>query len=277
MEARRVRIVGGAKHVGGARGHWVFRDLDLDLAPGELFCLLGPSGSGKSTLLRILAGLDHLTSGHVELGSEREEPVRCGLVFQEPMLLPWLDVAGNIELGLRYRRNEPRRSDGLTEEVAEQLGIADLLRRSPGEISGGQAQRVALARTVVVGPQVLLLDEPFAALDSGTRGALQEWLLEVVASLGITTLFVTHDVDEALRLGSRVGVLAGGGAGLSHTWPIVGVADGDVHPAPLRGELIDHLASLSRVQRGLDPHRRLRRSAVPSSPSPTPELLETLT
>lgn len=249
MEAGHLRVVGGAKHVGGAHGHWVFRDLDLTLAPGELFCLLGPSGSGKSTLLRILAGLDQLTSGSVEIGSGEDGPPRVGLVFQEPMLLPWLDVAGNIGLGLRYGRNVEHRRRGVVEEVAERLGIAEILRRSPDQISGGQAQRVALARTMLTRPRVLLLDEPFAALDPGTRAALQEWLQDLVTSTAITTLFVTHDIDEALRLGGRVGVLAGNGGGLTRQWTLTGVDDR--HPArgPLRAEVADHVAALSGLQR----------------------------
>ena len=264
MATGHIRVVGGAKFLGGREGHWLFKDLDLDIDPGELFCLLGPSGSGKSTLLRILAGLDDLTAGTVEITSRAGETLNCGLVFQEPLLLPWLNVHDNIGLGLRYKQNQSdrrqrrRRRGHRHDEVsdlAERLGIADLLDRFPSQISGGQAQRVALARTVVTRPQVLLLDEPFAALDPGTRASLQDWLLEVVAKLDLTTLFVTHDVDEAVRLGSRIGVLAGSGKGLSQTWDLASLhgTDGTLDdlsgssPASIREELISHVADLSGI------------------------------
>ncbi|MCB1255913.1 MAG: ATP-binding cassette domain-containing protein [Microthrixaceae bacterium] len=256
MATGRISVIDGSKHVGGASGQWVFRGLDLDVAPGELFSLLGPSGSGKSTLLRVIAGLDSLTSGTVELGGDPHQQVVTGLVFQEPMLLPWHNIADNIGLGLRYRRNgyktrglRPRRGhrpDAVI-EIAEQLGIADLLDRYPSQISGGQAQRVALARTVVTKPQVLLLDEPFAALDPGTRSALQDWLLEVVAKLDVTTLFVTHDVDEAVRLGGRIGVLAGAGQGMSETWDVRAILGDGPATGSLREELADHVASLACI------------------------------
>lgn len=264
MAAGIIRVINGAKHVGGRGGQWVFRDLDLEVAPGEMYCLLGPSGSGKSTLLRILAGLDTLTSGQLEIRGtpivdpralRSSEHARSGLVFQEPLLLPWLDVGENIALGLRYRRNRRvlsagtsyRRQvdiDGVT-EIASRLGIADLLSRYPSQLSGGQAQRVALARTVITQPHFLLLDEPFAALDPGTRSSLQEWLAEMVTSLGLTTVFVTHDIDEAVRLGGRIGVLAGAGRGLSQTWDVTEVLDAGQHSGSLRAELVDHVSSLS--------------------------------
>lgn len=247
MEARAVRVVGGAKHVGGSDGRWIFRDLDLDVAPGEVFCLLGPSGSGKSTLLRALAGLDPLTTGTVRIGDDGATggSAKCGLVFQAPMLLPWLDVRGNIALGLGYRRHRHLRRPGVVDELAERLGIGELLDRFPDQVSGGQAQRVALARTVVCRPPVLLADEPFSALDAGTRAALQDWLLDVVAELAVTCVFVTHDVDEALRVGDRVGVLTGSGGGIDRIW--INGSDGRPDRAALGAEIITHVSTLSGV------------------------------
>ncbi len=252
MAAGSLRVVDGAKHYGAAGSDpadmgWVFRGLNLEVAPGELFCLLGPSGCGKSTLLRTMAGLDQLSAGRLEIDGVEPAPgvTGCGLVFQEPMLLPWLDVRANIGLGLRYRRNRAHRDAGVIEATAEVMGIGALLDRSPTEISGGQAQRVALARTIVTRPEILLLDEPFAALDPGTRNGLQDWLLEVVGRLGVTTVFVTHDVDEAIHLGGRIGVLAGSGGGLSRIWDVASVSRNGARTAAVRDELLEHVTGVA--------------------------------
>lgn len=193
----------------------VFRGVDITVGRGEILALLGPSGCGKSTLLRIIAGLAPSTAGRVRFGSD--EPVRVGIVFQDPHLLPWLDVAGNVALGLRYRTNRTDDPDRVTRAL-ERLDIAHLAAERVHRLSGGQAQRVALARTIVTEPDLLLLDEPFAALDPGLRRDLQDWVRGLRDARGTTIVFVTHDLDEALTVGDHLAVLRADGDGLAGHW-----------------------------------------------------------
>jgi sulfonate transport system ATP-binding protein len=181
--------------------------VSMSIGPGEIVAVVGGSGSGKSTMLRVVSGLDRPTFGRVVLdGDEITAPhEKIGIVFQEPRLLPWLTVANNIGFGLAGRPKEER-----TARVAAQVGrvgLADKANVWPRELSGGQAQRVALARALVTRPEVLLLDEPFSALDAFTRVDLQDHLLDLWADLKPTLLVVTHDVDEAIVLADRVVVL----------------------------------------------------------------------
>jgi sulfonate transport system ATP-binding protein len=178
-----------------------------DIRLGEIIAIIGGSGCGKSTLLRAIAGLDPATRGSVTLG----ETVICGphakigIIFQEPRLLPWLSVADNIGFGLSELPAHRRR-----EKVAGALarvGLADKAKAWPRELSGGQAQRVAIARALVPQPEVLLLDEPFSALDAFTRRDLQDHLLDLWADTRPTLVLVTHDVDEAVVLADRVFVM----------------------------------------------------------------------
>ncbi|NAZ88738.1 ABC transporter ATP-binding protein [Kineococcus indalonis] len=192
--------------------HDVLAGIDLDLAPGSTVALLGASGSGKSTLLRLVAGLDAPTAGAVQVGGEAVRGVhpRTAVVFQEPRLLPWRDLAGNVALGLPPGT---ARAGGRA-EVAHWLrtvGLEGFAGHRPRRVSGGMAQRAALARALVRRPGVLLLDEPFAALDALTRLRMQDLLDEVQRGTGATVLFVTHDVDEALHLADRVLVLGTSG------------------------------------------------------------------
>jgi sulfate transport system ATP-binding protein len=190
--------------------------VDLSVEPGELVALLGPSGSGKTTLLRIVAGLEQPTAGRVFFGGEDATfvPVqarRVGFVFQSYALFKHLDVAENIAYGLRVRprRLRPSRAE-IRRRVADLLDLVQLSgleRRFPSQLSGGQRQRVALARALAVEPKVLLLDEPFGALDAQVRRDLRGWLRELHERTGHTTLFVTHDQDEALELADRVAIL----------------------------------------------------------------------
>jgi sulfate transport system ATP-binding protein/sulfonate transport system ATP-binding protein len=218
MDAVAIRLSGAHLALGsGAGRREVLRDVDVEVARGELLTVVGPSGSGKSTLLAVLAGLLPLDSGRLELG-EHSAGHHPGIVFQDPLLLPWLTVAENVALGLGYRRQGGRlgrraRRARLTRaaEVLGELGIGDLAERLPDELSGGQAQRVAIARTIVVDPAVVLLDEPFGALDPRTRRELQDWLLALRARRTLSAVLVTHDVDEALHLGDRVAVLSAAG------------------------------------------------------------------
>jgi ABC-type nitrate/sulfonate/bicarbonate transport system ATPase subunit len=236
-------VTGGAKAYASPSGPvTAFRDLDLEVRRGEVVSLLGPSGCGKSTLLRIVAGLDRLTSGELDVPRQPDGRPSAGIVFQDAHLLPWLDVRENVALGLRYRAN--RGIDrGEVDRLLDVLGLRDLAGARPTELSGGQAQRVAIARTVVTAPRLLLLDEPFAALDPLTRRTLQDWLREVRALLDLTVVLVTHDVDEALHLGDRVALLRGGDRGITATWDIAGLDRDDADLADARRELLDRYAS----------------------------------
>ncbi|GAA4602201.1 taurine transport system ATP-binding protein [Actinoplanes octamycinicus] len=180
--------------------------VDLTVPAGEFLVLVGASGCGKSTLLRLIAGFEQPTSGTVRTAGSAPLPGRgAGLVFQQPRLFPWKTVGGNIELALRYAGQpvSPARVD----ELLARVGLHDVAKRRTWQISGGQQQRVAIARALAVDNPLLLLDEPFAALDALTRERLQADLRQVSAASGRTCVFVTHSVDEAIFLGSRVVVL----------------------------------------------------------------------
>ncbi len=195
----------------------VLRDFNLSLLPGEIISLVGPSGCGKSTLLRLVAGLDQADSGQIEVnGQALHGPDRqVGLMFQEPRLFPWLDVSRNIAFGLP--RTSPKTSaPAAIKQLLEQVGLENAARLLPRQLSGGMAQRVALARALAGDPGLLLLDEPFSAVDAFTRMRLQELLLQVWQLRQPTLLLVTHDVDEALYLSDRVVVLTEKPASVHH-------------------------------------------------------------
>src|ERR1700754_4040225 len=178
-----------------------------EIRQGEIIAIIGGSRGGKSTLLPALAGLDRPSSGTVTLDSEAiaAPHAKIGIIFQEPRLLPWLSVADNIGFGLADLPAAERR-----EKVARSLarvGLADKAQAWPRELSGGQAQRVAIARALVPQPEVLLLDEPFSALDAFTRADLQDHLLDLWADTRPTLVLVTHDVDEAIALADRVMIM----------------------------------------------------------------------
>lgn len=188
------------------RGEEILSDLSLDVAAGELVALIGPSGCGKSTVLNAVAGLVAPTSGEVAVDCGAE---RIAYVFQSPRLLPWRDVLGNVTFGLeqRVRRLGTRQLERARAALAT-VHLEGQERRYPHELSGGMQQRVALARGLAIDPAVLLLDEPFSALDALTRGYLQEELLQIVGNTGATALLVTHDIDEALLLADRIVVMS---------------------------------------------------------------------
>lgn len=186
----------------------VLAEVDLTIQVGELLTVVGPSGAGKSTLLRVLAGLQETTRGTVRRPEDGGGSTR--VVFQAPHLLPWRTVAANVRLGLEYRANDrPARAEAeaRVQEALTDLGIAHLAGRYPHQLSGGQAQRVAVARAVVTRPTLLLLDEPFGALDPLTRADAQDWLAGVRTRLGVAMVLITHDLEEALYLGDRVALL----------------------------------------------------------------------
>ncbi|AVL96276.1 ABC transporter ATP-binding protein [Microbacterium paraoxydans] len=211
-EGTRVELHGIVKSYGGTR---VLHGVDLDIAPGEFVSLLGPSGCGKTTLLRVLAGLEGADEGTVLLGGGDVSRVPTnrrdiGMVFQSYSLFPHLRVVDNTAFGLR------RRGVGKTEAARRALdalalvGLADLADRFPHQLSGGQQQRVALARALVTEPRVLLLDEPLSALDAKVRVQLRDEIRRIQLRLGITTVFVTHDQEEALAVSDRIAVMNAG-------------------------------------------------------------------
>ncbi|HEX5598622.1 MAG TPA: ABC transporter ATP-binding protein [Micromonosporaceae bacterium] len=190
-------------------------NVDLEVRAGELVTLVGPSGSGKSTILRLIAGLERPDAGRILVNGDdvsRVPPHRRGvaMVFQDYALYPHLTVLGNLLFGLRVRRVPRPEAERRARAAAERVGIADLLDRYPDQMSGGQRQRVALARALVREPQVYLFDEPLASLDAPLRFATRADLLALHRELNTTAIHVTHDQSEAMTLGDRVVVLAGG-------------------------------------------------------------------
>jgi NitT/TauT family transport system ATP-binding protein len=185
--------------------------LDLTVREGEVVAVVGPSGCGKSTLLELVAGLQELDEGRVAVhgaGSADERRAACGFMPQRDLLLPWRDAVGNAALALECGGVPRREARRRAEPLFERLGLAEFERARPAELSGGMRQRVAFLRTLLPDRPVLLLDEPFGALDSITRGAMQDWLMGVLAGEPRTVLLVTHDVDEALVLADRVAILS---------------------------------------------------------------------
>ena len=196
-------------HVGKtyANGVRALDGVSLEVAPGEILVIIGGSGCGKSTLLRAASGLDIATQGSVALdGSVIEAPhEKIGLIFQEPRLLPWLSVADNVGFGLSHLA-KPERAKRIAAAL-ERVGLTDKAGVWPRELSGGQAQRVAIARALITRPSVLLLDEPFSALDAFTRAELQDHLLDLWEEGRPILVLVTHDIEEALVLATRVVVM----------------------------------------------------------------------
>ena len=185
---------------------------DLRMAPGELVALLGPSGCGKTTVLRILAGLDHPTTGHVEVGGRDITRVPAnkrdmGMVFQAYSLFPHLTVLDNVAFGLKLRGQDRSARRRRASEVLDLVGLGEHTAKYANQLSGGQQQRVALARALAIEPSVLLLDEPLSALDAKVRVQLRDEIRRVQLEVGTTTLFVTHDQEEALAVADRVGVM----------------------------------------------------------------------
>lgn len=204
-------------HLGKHFGSFTaLEDVSLDIRQGELLALLGPSGSGKTTLLRAIAGLEHPDAGRILFDGEDATALsvqarRAGFVFQHYALFRHLDVRGNIAFGLEVRRGAERwpkaRIDARVQELLSLVQLEGLGGRYPAQLSGGQRQRVALARALAIEPRVLLLDEPFGALDAQVRRDLRRWLRELHDRTGLTTVFVTHDQEEALELADRVAIL----------------------------------------------------------------------
>jgi ABC-type nitrate/sulfonate/bicarbonate transport system ATPase subunit len=218
----------------------VLHQIDLTIERGEFVAILGPSGCGKSTLLRLMGGLDRPSAGEIRLGDKvvTSSDPRCAVVFQEPRLFPWKKVGANVSVGSRRLKQRPS-----TESWLERVGLGGFNDSYPYQLSGGMAQRAALARALIGHPQVLLLDEPFAALDALTRLQMQDLLAGVCRDLGTTAVMVTHDVDEALHLADRIVVMS---QRPSTTVEIINVNHprprerGDASLAPLRSAILRH-------------------------------------
>src|SRR5919197_966816 len=190
-------------------------DVTLEIGDGEFMVLVGPSGCGKSTLLRLIAGIEEATAGTVHIGERdvtRLEPRKrdIAMVFQNYALYPHLSVRGNLGFGLRLRRVEKAACERRVAEVADVLGLTELLDRRPGALSGGQRQRVAMGRAIVREPAAFLMDEPLSNLDAKLRVSMRAQLTKLHERLGITTVYVTHDQIEAMTLGQRVAVMRDG-------------------------------------------------------------------
>ncbi|HYZ64455.1 MAG TPA: ABC transporter ATP-binding protein [Acetobacteraceae bacterium] len=207
LSARHVTKTFGPEDAGGVVA---IRDLSLEVEEGEFVCLLGASGCGKSTMLSLFAGFVQPTAGQVLL---RGAPItgiepRCGMVFQSYALFPWKTVRGNVEFGLKMQRVPRARRRETAQRFIDLVKLTGFEHRYPSELSGGMQQRVTLARILAADPEVLLMDEPFAALDAMTRQVMQEELLRIHAASRKTTVFITHSIDEALILSDRIVVMS---------------------------------------------------------------------
>lgn len=256
-----IRIAGVTRQFGA---HVALDRVDLDVQPGELMALLGPSGSGKTTLLRIIAGLEQPDSGRVLFGAEdalsrhpRERGV--GFVFQHYALFRHMTVFENVAFGLRVRPRRQRLSSGeIARRVHELLALVQLdwlSDRYPSQLSGGQRQRVALARALAIEPRVLLLDEPFGALDAKVRKELRRWLRSLHDTVKLTSVFVTHDQEEALELADRVIVMSAGRVEQIGT-------PAEVYGAPATAFVYEFLGDTNKLECGIDSGRVLLGNGV---------------
>lgn len=209
--APRVGVEGVGKCYDGAQGPVrALSDVSFDVTDGEFVCVVGPSGCGKTTLFRIIAGLEQPTEGRVALDGETLDgpTTDLGLVFQEYHLFPWLTVADNVGFGPDHAGMQRDERDARVRDLIALVGLDGSGDSYPRDLSGGMKQRVALARALAMDPGLLLMDEPFGAVDAQTKRMLQDELLDIWAETGKTVLFVTHDVEEAVRLADRVLVMA---------------------------------------------------------------------
>ena len=241
-------------------------NLDLTVQPGELIALLGPSGCGKTTTLRLLAGLEDADTGHINVAgrditrlpaSKRD----MGMVFQAYSLFPHMTVQQNVAFGLRLRKISSAKRDQRALEMLELVDLPTQADRYPHQISGGQQQRVALARALAIEPQVLLLDEPLSALDAKVRAQLRDQIRRIQLEVGITTLFVTHDQEEALAIADRVGVMRAGR--LEQLAPPT-----EVYSRPATSFVAEFVGLSNRLRRHRDGVSRHRARSRPASRGP---------
>ncbi|HYF60805.1 MAG TPA: ABC transporter ATP-binding protein [Burkholderiaceae bacterium] len=247
----------------------VFADVSFAIERGEFVCIIGHSGCGKTTVLNVLAGLDRASAGHVFMdGREVRGPgLERGVVFQGHALMPWLTVRRNVAFAVESRWPDWNRArvDAQVERFVGMVGLAAALDKKPAHLSGGMKQRVGIARAFAIEPKMLLLDEPFGALDALTRGTIQDELTGIVQATGQTVFMITHDVDEALLLADRILLMRNGAEGPAG-WEPGGLAETVVNPLPrsrtraqmhhlpgyyeLRNRIVDFLVSRARAGGG---------------------------
>ncbi|HEY6259859.1 MAG TPA: ABC transporter ATP-binding protein [Xanthobacteraceae bacterium] len=221
------------------------QDIDLDIAPGEFFVIVGPSGCGKTTFLRVLQGLAQATRGRILVGGKvvTAPGTDRGFVFQQDALYPWRSVLRNVGFGLELQGVPKAQARARAQAMIELVGLTGFESHYPHELSGGMRQRVNLARALAIAPAILLMDEPFAALDALTRETMQHELLRIAAAAGTTVIFITHQIEEAVFLGDRVAVFATRPGRLQE---IVPVALPRPRPAGIKqsGEFQSHVARI---------------------------------
>jgi len=231
------------------------QNVDLDIAPGEFFVIVGPSGCGKTTLLRILQGLASPTKGRTLVGGKivTGPGTDRGFVFQQDALYPWRSVMRNVVFGLELQGAAKAAARTRAQAMIELVGLKGFESHYPHELSGGMRQRVNLARALAIAPAILLMDEPFAALDSLTRETMQHELLRIAAAAGTTVIFITHQIEEAVFLGDRVAVFATRPGRLQEIIPI---ALAKPRPAGVRQspEFQSHIARIVRLIGSYEDH-----------------------
>ncbi|MCP3380721.1 ABC transporter ATP-binding protein [Bradyrhizobium sp. CCGUVB4N] len=242
--------------------------LDVSISPGELVCILGPSGCGKSTLLGALAGHLPITAGRLTVDGQKvvgPSPDR-GMVFQQHTLFPWKRVRDNVAFGPKMRGIARAERDRAADAILDLVGLSGFEAFYPAQLSGGMQQRVEIARVLINQPRVLLMDEPFSALDAQTRGMMQEVLLEIWGKIPTTTVFVTHDIDEALFLADRIVVMSArpGRVIEDIALPFARPRSQDLVTEPEFVRLKRHVMQLLRRPEGREPLARLSPLGVPS-------------
>jgi nitrate/nitrite transport system ATP-binding protein len=254
-----IRLEGIAKRFPGTT---IFEDVHLSIEPGEFVCLIGHSGCGKTTILNVLAGLDEATEGYVFVGGREVNgpSLDRAVIFQGHALMPWLTVMGNIAFAVKSRRPEWA-ADKIREHCQKYIDLVNLTgseKKRPAELSGGMKQRVGIARALAIEPKMLLMDEPFSALDALTRGVLQEEVLRICAETQQTVFMITHDVDEAILLADKIVLMTNGPSAkiaeiVVNTLPRSRTRH-DLHKHPhyyrIRNHLIEFLVDRSRAFAG---------------------------
>lgn len=223
MAVRGVPIkIDGLAHRYSSKSPLTFERLDLQAEPGEALAIIGRSGCGKSTLLHIMAGLLPPTEGKIYFGNQPVEGTspRYVMMFQAPHLYPWMKVAENVGVGLRFANWPKKKVKERVDEALALVELQDFAENNVQDLSGGQQQRVALARSLVMEPEVLLLDEPFSALDAFTRAALRRDVRKIGKEIGVNLIIVTHDIDEAVIMADRALIMAGSPGKIRHDMPI---------------------------------------------------------